>query len=298
MKSDVLCAIAAVALGAAVFTTTFAAARAPSRKTTRLGLRGKRRMETLAKSPTWAKIEPLVRWLGVRLDGLLPDSLHARIDRQLVEAGEWLGLVPSELVALSVLGGVTGAIAVLLLPSSGSKPFFAIGFVLAGFMGPWSRVTGAAQERKFRVNRSLPYAVDLMVLTMGAGVDFPGALRKIAAQGMPDDPLVEELEYVLQMLQLGHTRRAALESFAHRVPTEPVKELVGTVINAEERGNPLADVLVIQADVSRQRRTTRGEEEAAKAGAKLVLPVALIVVALMLLLGGPIMLDVSSTLAG
>ena len=139
-------------------------------------------------------------------------------------------------------------------------------------MSPDFRVSDAGERRKLRVSRRLPYAVDPLCLGMGAGLDFPAAVREVVSKSLADDPLAEELEYVLQMMQLGHTRRAALEAFADRVPTEPVREFVQTVVQAEERGNPVAQVLVIQAEVSRQRRTTRAEELAAKAGVKLIIP--------------------------
>jgi tight adherence protein C len=117
-------------------------------------------------------------------------------------------------------------------------------------------------------------------------------VRVYAAKAMPDDPLADEVDYLLQMLQLGCTRRAVLEDFAMRVPTAAVREFVHTVIHSEEKGHPLADALVIQAGVSRMRRTVRAEEEAAKAGAKLIIPLTLIFCSMILLIMVPIFVKV------
>ena len=127
---------------------------------------------------------------------------------------------------------------------------------------------------------------------MSAGLDFPGALRQVVTKAQPDAPLAEELAYVLQNLSLGHTRKDALLGFAARVPTDAVKEFVQTIVQAEEKGNPIADVLVIQSTVSRQRRTTLAEEAASKAGVQMVIPLALIFVTVTILILGPILLKV------
>jgi tight adherence protein C len=279
--------------GAGLFVGSWAAFTAPSRSSTRLGRRGKRRMEALAKNSSWAKLEPLVRWLGVRFGRFLPAPLEAALDRQLLHAGDYLGLLPREYIALMVLsgalGGLLGGVVDLMAKAHGLA---LLAFATFGVIAPYFEITGAAQKRFVGINRSLPYAVDLFSLGMSAGLDFPGAVRKYAAKAMPDDPLADEVDYILQMLQLGHTRRAALEAFAERVPTDAVREFVHTVIHAEEKGHPLADALVIQAGVSRMRRTVRAEEEAAKAGVKLIIPLTLIFGAMLLVIVAPIIMKV------
>jgi len=250
-------------------------------------------MESLAKSPSWARIEPIVRWLGLRVSAFVPESTARSLDRQLLHAGDYLGLLPEEYVALTILSGLFGAAfggIIELLASANGLALF--GFATCGLLGPYMDISGAAQERMLRITRSLPYAVDVLSLCMGAGLDFPGAVRQYIAKALPEDPLVDEMEYVLQMLQLGHTRRVALLEFIDRVPTAAVHEFVHTVIHAEEKGHPLADALVIQAQVSRMRRSVRAEEQAAKAGVKLIGPMALIFCSIVVLLLVPMLLRV------
>ena len=126
---------------------------------------------------------------------------------------------------------------------------------------------------------------------MGAGLDFPGAVRQVVEKsGAPDDALVEEFTLILQGLQLGRTRKQALEDFADRVPSDPVKEFVGAVVQAELRGNPVANVLRIQAEVSRNRRSVRAEEAAAKAGVAMVAPLMMVFVCILILIVAPMIM--------
>jgi tight adherence protein C len=107
--------------------------------------------------------------------------------------------------------------------------------------------------------------------------------------------LVEELTLMLQSLQLGRTRRQALEEFAARAPTDAVIEFVAAVVQAEMRGNPLVDVLRIQAEVSRRKRTVRAEEAAAKAGVALAGPLILVFLTILILIVAPIVMKLQSS---
>jgi tight adherence protein C len=280
-----------------VFAFACGAMCAPSRTASRLGRRGMKRMRAIAENAAWAKMEPFVRWCGVRIARVVPSRVAAAVEPQLVQAGDYLGLTPDEYVALHLIGGVVGLLFGGVVDALGTTHGLArIGFATLGALAPYLEISSTAQSRRQTVNRGLPFAVDQLSLSMGAGLDFPGALRQVCSKAQPDDPLAEELSYVLQNLALGHTRRDALLDFARRVPTDAVKELVQTVVQAEEKGNPIADVLVIQATVSRQRRTTIAEEAASKAGVQMVIPLALIFVTVTILILGPILLKVKGAL--
>ncbi|MBX3186200.1 MAG: type II secretion system F family protein [Labilithrix sp.] len=272
-------------------------ASAPMPTATRTGVRGLVRQRALAEGGIWSHFEPLVRWLGKRLHGLLSPQLLAAISRQVGMAGGFLGLLAEELVALSVLsatgGLVAGALANVVVKIG---PAFILAVGAFGGVAPFLSVSSAAGERAKAISRRLPSAIDLLALSMSAGLDFPGALRQVVEKsGTPNDPLIEELSLVLQSLKLGRTRRQALEELAERAPIEPVSELVNAVVQAELRGNPLADVLRIQAEVSRQRRTVIAEESAAKAGVSMVLPLVLVFIAILILIAGPMAIRLSQS---
>src|SRR5690606_11854976 len=98
--------------------------------------------------------------------------------------------------------------------------------------------------------------IDLAAMCLAAGLDFPGSVRQIVLKTPAKNaPLREEFANILQELELGRTRRQALENFADRVPHEAVHDFVGSVVQSEEKGNPLAETLTIQATMLRMRRT-------------------------------------------
>lgn len=282
------------AAGLSVFVAVYAVASTPSRAASRLGRRGLRRQRALREG-AWAQVEPLVRWLGVRVSPLLSDEAYAALDRRIGFAGDFLGLLPEELLALSLLSMVAGALVGLLLgPVTGLGAMLAL---LCGPLGaalPWIAMSDAASTRIMQINRGLPYAIDLMALAMSAGQDFPGAVRQVVSKSSdPEDALVEELGTVLQELSLGTTRKRALQGLQERAPTDAVTEFVGAVVQAEDRGNPVASVLQVQATVSRVRRTVRAEESAAKAGVAMVGPLLLVFLCIMLLVMAPMLMRIT-----
>jgi len=135
--------------------------------------------------------------------------------------------------------------------------------------------------------RALPEAIDLTSLCMNAGLDFQAALGLLVRVTPGRGHLIGELERVLEALQLGHTRRAALAALAERVPVPAVQDLVTAVILAEQKGTPLASVLEIQASMLRLRRSVLSEERAARAATLLAFPLLLMLSCVMLLLFGP-----------
>ena len=216
-------------------------------------------------------------------------KLRKNVQEQVTYAGDWLGLSANEFIAMSLLCGVGmigfGFFAVFML----DLPVILV--MVAAFMGayiPWARLTGESTERFKSVNRSLPTSIDLAALCMSAGLDFPGAVKQIVDKSSSKDAVIkEEFGRILQELELGHTRRKALEGFAERVPIDAVKDFVNTVVQAEAKGTPLSEVLMIQARMLRMRRSVRAEENAAKAGIMMMGPLMLMFVCIILLLLGP-----------
>jgi len=282
----------------AIIALVYGIASAPTRVASRLGLRGLKRQRMIAKSEVWAQVEPLVRWLGVRVSGIPTDAQRAELDRQIGLAGDYMGLTADEYLSLSLLSALGGLLVGLVAGYvTDLGPILTI--ALTGFGGvlPYLQITGAAQERLKSIGRGLPYVIDLMALSMGAGLDFPGAIRQVVEKSSnPDDPIVEEFTLALQTLNLGQTRKQALAEFARRAPIESVTEFVNALIQAEDRGNPVADVLAIQASVSRTRRSVRAEEAAAKAGVQMVGPLMLVFFSIMILLLGPALLTITAGL--
>src|SRR3954447_11608338 len=112
------------AVGLALFFFVYAMASAPTRVASRLRMRGWKRRRAIESSGGWGQIEPVVRWLGVRVSGILSDDMYARLDEQIALAGDYLGLTPEEYVSLSLVSavgfGLAGGASGVLLGNSGT----------------------------------------------------------------------------------------------------------------------------------------------------------------------------------
>jgi len=297
LRSSVIGVAASVVIGLSLAIVTYVAASAPLASGKRLGLRGLKRQRMIDKNDSWRSLEPAVRWIGLRVSRLLGDDARAELNTRIGLAGDFMGLLPEEFVGFSIVCAGFGAVAGLFAGFlTGMGGILVIGATFFGAVAPWLTMSSTTEERFKNVNRRLPYAIDLLALGMGAGLDFPGAVRQVVEKsGSPDDALVEEFTLILQGLQVGRSRRQALEEFGARVPTDAVSEFVAAVVQAELRGNPVANVLKIQAEVSRQRRSVRAEEAASKAGVAMVGPLMLVFICILLLIVGPMALSIAKS---
>ena len=289
--------LACATTASGIFTLAYAAAKAPAPQARRLGLRGLKRQRALEQVALWSLLEPTLRWLGGRFAGLVSDDWKRQIDRRITLAGDYRGLLPEETIGLCVLTtGLGLALGIVLGALSGMNHIAAVGGLLIGASTPYMRLGSAADLRLAAIERRLPHAVDLLALAMGAGLDFPGSVRQVVEKsGHPEEPLIEEFTLILQNLQLGRSRQQALEELAARAPVGAVVEFVGAVVQAELRGNPLAQVLRIQAEVSRRKRTVRAEESAAKAGVAMILPMVLVFFTILILIVAPIVMRIQNS---
>ncbi len=259
----------------------------PTRLASRLGMRGLKRQRALL-DPLWAAVEPLIRWTGVRVSGILSDKTRNKLDLALTYAGDYRGLTVDEyfgmILLMGALGAIVGGLATVFYGQLAPMiPILAI--VFGAF--PHIVVDNARVNRFCAMNRGLPYAIDLMALAMSAGLDFPGAVHQVVSKAKANQALRDELGYILQQFHLGRTRAQALRELARRVPIEAVKEFVHALLQAEERGTPVANVLEIQATTARVRRSNLAETAASDMRGKMVLPTMMIVGVSMALIAIP-----------
>jgi tight adherence protein C len=232
----------------------------------------------LATVMTWyASLVPGRRW-------------REALARRLVDAGEPMGMSPDEFVGLNLAIVVvflgTAVLIDLTNHLGGVIYLVAIGF---GVAAPHMQLAEMVQQRFKAINRGLPPVLDLVVMAMVAGSDFTNSLALVVSKwSRKREPLYDELSRFLGDLQLGVTRKEALSAFAARAPTEMVKTFAGSVVEAEQRGTPLVEVLAIQAEVARTKRFQLAETIAGRAGQLVKLPLLLILGACMLILFGGI----------
>jgi len=210
--------------------------------------------------------------------------------KTLIAAGSPEFYTPEEYLAVSMLTGVaTAGCAVLIgmFVTAGQISFFAmfIGFV-TGLGLTLYQLHDKSSKRLRRISKRVPYSLDLISLAMGAGATFTEAVQTVVREE-GDDPFNEELRALLAEMELGTTRRRALENMINRVPIEQLHSIVSSVIQAEELGTPLADVLHSQANLLRLQRTVNAENAAAVASVRILIPSLLILIAVVLAVFAP-----------
>jgi tight adherence protein C len=146
-----------------------------------------------------------------------------------------------------------------------------------------------ANRRLARIRTRLPFAVDLIALTMEAGGGFQECLKTAVVEN-GEHPLTEELSEVLRQISLGRPRQEALKALQERLQDDDINELVFAINKGEELGTPLSTILRDQAEQMRLKRSQRGEKAAAEAQVNIVFPGMVVMIACLLVVIAPIVL--------
>jgi tight adherence protein C len=172
---------------------------------------------------------------------------------------------------------------------------FAILGVVIGAVGPSSRLNSAVSARQKSIQRALPDVLDLLVISVEAGLGFEQALDRVI-DNVPGE-LADEFSRVLGETQAGSTRADALRSFQERVDTPEVRSFVLAMIQADTFGVSIGRVLRAQADEMRVKRRQLAQEKAQKAPVKMMIPMVLCIFpALFVVVLGPAMINISRNL--
>ena len=237
--------------------------------------------------------EPLIDELAAIIARQQPKPL-AVLQHSLVVSREKLPWRPEEFVAVKWLEGIAaGGVLFLILWLAGWSMLSAVlGLAVAigyGFLVPKS-VRDRGKRRLARVRTRLPFAVDLIALTMEAGGGFQECLQTAVAENGKDHPLTEELSEVLRQIALGRPRSEALTALQERLQDPDINEMVFAINKGEELGTPLSAILRDQADQMRLKRSQRGEKAAAEAQVNIVFPGMVVMIACLLVVIAPIIL--------
>lgn len=165
---------------------------------------------------------------------------------------------------------------------------------LVGLLAPRWYVRWRLARRLGRLRRVLPDALDLLVICAEAGLSLDAALHRVARElGRASPELADELALTAVELTLLPDRRQALRNFARRVPLPAANALVGTLVQTERYGTPLAPSLRVLANELREQRLIRAEEKAARLPAILTVPlIVFILPTLFIVLAGPAFIDI------
>jgi tight adherence protein C len=220
-------------------------------------------------------IEPAVRRLSGLGRRLTPPGRLDKIRKRLDLAGNPAGWTLERVLAAKLLGGlVLPVVAILLAVAAGLSPLgvvvAAIAGAAVGYFAPDMALSELGSKRTERIQHDLPDALDLLTVSVEAGLGFDAALTQVARN--TEGPLAEEFFRVLQEVQLGMSREEALRAFAECTDLEELKGFVAAVVQADAFGVPIANVLRVQSGEIRVKRRQRAEEQAQKVPVKILFP--------------------------
>jgi tight adherence protein C len=230
-----------------------------------------------------------------------PKQSAERLRVNLQMAGNPGGITPAMFVGLRVvLALALGVIITLVTFRTMALPqalmYSAIGFLL-GYMLPVYWLGSKMKARKKSITKALPDALDLLCISVEAGLAFDLALQRVTQKW--DDELSREFKKVLSDIRLGRTRREALKDLAQRTGVEDVQTFTAAVIQADQLGVSMSKILRLQSDQMRVRRRQRAEELAQQAPIKMLFPlVFLIFPALFVVILGPAVPRIMSSFGG
>jgi tight adherence protein C len=218
-----------------------------------------------------------------------------KVNRRIVSAGGLDGLNAEEFMAMQELACIGFALFGFILlnfmkTSMGVEVsyFYTALFALFGYFFPSIWLRDQVKKRHQKITRELPYNLDLLTLSVEAGLDFQAAVHTVVQKGR-QGPLVQELDLMLKQLRMGKTRQEALRLMADRVNLTALSVFINALIQADRMGTSLGKVLRIQSTQLRIERTQRAEKLANEAPVKMLFPlIACIFPTVFMVLFGPI----------
>ncbi len=247
-------------------------------------------------SPIIEVLRPLFRMLVPLVRGLKLPRYRDWIERRFVTAGLTGAMNSNEFIAYKIVMAVIFwcmFIGVLCKVITGwQEPWIMdVAVVALGSFFPEIWINGEVKRRQDEMRRSLPYIMDLLTLSVEAGLDFVAGLHKVV-QKATAGPLVEELAFFLREIQIGASRQQALRNLAYRCNMAEISSFSALLIQADILGASIGPVLRAQSDLIRTQRYQRAERMGAHASQKILFPLILCIMpAVFVVIFGPIVLN-------
>ncbi len=256
--------------------------------------------EELARPFAHRVMSPLTGNLAGSLARLTPAKLRRLVDERLASAGGFGGLDTDGFLLLCGFLAVGFALVAVAFTTLFGSPAgkilgpvfgaFGIGLVL-----PFLLVSRKIVERKNSIQKDLPDVLDLLTVSIEAGLGFDGALAKLSEK--MKGPLVEEFSRTQQEMRIGVPRRDALHALGARCDVPDLSLFTAAVVQADQLGVSIGNVLRVQSTAMREKRRQRAQEKAMKAPVKMLLPLVLFIFpAVFVVVLGPAAIRIMATL--
>ena len=252
-----------------------------------------KRHQLIATSPAYRVLNKVLLVFAYWSEKLPLGNFRKGLGRRLARSGYMGGFTADEFLAFCVVAAIFFfSLSFFFMTSVTGESRVPLCFVAAmfGTYFPIMYLDERVMQRLTQINRDLPYMLDVLALSVGAGLDFNSSLERIVTKDTTKSPLIDEMRYVLQEVKMGTTRREALINLKDRVPSDYISGLVSSVVQAEQMGTPLTNILRIQAAAIRLKRSQRAEKLAGEAPVKLIMPLLFIVGAVLLTLFGALII--------
>ena len=247
--------------------------------------------------PLWQRIgKPLLSKVTLLFTHRMSSEKRVQLDKRLQAAGNPMGLDAGGFRLLQVIFTAVTVGAVLfrgyaLGSSLKDLLLFLIVALACGMLLPEYLLSMRIKERRREVVRALPDVLDLLTVSVEAGLGFDLALVRVTER-FPG-VLAQELGRALQEMKLGRSRREALQDMADRVGAEDLSNFVRSLVQADQLGVGMGNILRLQSDEIRRKRRQRAEEQAMKAPVKMLFPLLFFIFpALFVVLLGPAMMQI------
>ncbi len=255
------------------------------------------RERKLAKPLSERLFVPMLQAVRATVLSVTPRNMAEAVRIKLEEAGNPWGMTAADYVLLRFLTlAVLPAVAFGLAYGAGPTVAFGVAFVLAalGWVVPEIMMQSKKKEREKQIRRSLPDVLDLLTVSVEAGLGFDAALAKVVER--KTGPLAEEFARLLQEIRIGKPRREALRAISERMKIDDVSSFIASIIQADQLGVSIANILRIQAAQVRAKRRQRAEEAGMKAPIKMLFPLIFFIFpTLFVVLLGPAVIQVATT---
>jgi tight adherence protein C len=239
-------------------------------------------------------ITPIGEWLARWALRVNPRMSTDTVSRRLLAAGMGLRVSPTGFLGLKGGCALVGLFLGTLIGSGRGFGGVLMGALMCGvlgFLGPDYLLTLKARGRKEKVKADLPDALDLLAVSVEAGLGFDASLAKLNEH--MEGPLAEEFGLTLSEMRIGESRQEALKRMSERVDAPELSAFTRAIIQADQLGTSLGRILRVQAADARLRRQAAAEERAMKAPIKMLFPTVLFIFpAMFLVILGPAILNV------
>ncbi len=235
---------------------------------------------------------PLFVLLTPLTQNVKAEKYRTFIRRGFISAGMTDELTPDEFFAWKIVLGLFFPIFVTqMLPFWDPKWWQVLLVIFFGFFYPDLWLRSQIQARHKKILRQMPYVMDLLTLSVEAGLDFVSGIAKVVEKAKPG-PLIEELSFYLHEIQIGTTRAQSLRNLAFRINLVQISSFSALLIQADQLGASIGPVLRAQSDLLRTQRFQAAEKAGAAATQKLLFPLVLCIMpAVFIVIFGPILLN-------